>query len=242
VSELRLELSVDSLPGALAADAAGADRVELCASASEGGLTPSHGLIAEAVTRCRTAEVHVLVRPRGGDFLYTTSEIDAMVADVEHAVELGAAGVVSGVLTEDGTVHHSATQTLVAAAAGREFTFHRAIDVCADPRTAMGVLGTFGVRRVLTSGAAPTATDGVDLLARLVRWAPAGLAVMACGGIRPHNLVDIVRATGVRDVHAAPRAPRSGLPSHTAVDLGERYDLDEQAAVELRAIADRYPW
>ncbi|HEY3748570.1 MAG TPA: copper homeostasis protein CutC [Pseudonocardiaceae bacterium] len=239
MSGLRIELSVDSLPGALAADAVGVDRIELCASSSEGGLTPSHGLIAEAVARCKT-DIHVLVRPRGGDFLYTTSEIDAMVADVEHAVELGVAGVVSGVLTEDGTVHHSATQTLVAAAAGREFTFHRAIDVCADPFTALGVLGGFGVRRVLTSGAAPTAA--VDLLARMVRWAPDGLAVMACGGIRPHNLVEIVRATGVQDVHAAPRRPQVGLPSHTAVDFGDRYELDAVVAAELRSIADGYPW
>jgi copper homeostasis protein len=249
--DVRVELSVDTLAGAIAADVLGADRIELCAAALDGGLTPSHGLIAAAVARC-AAPVHVLVRPRGGDFSYSDGELDAMVADVTHAVELGAAGVVSGVLTEDATVHKAATAALVDAAGGAEFTFHRAIDVCAEPLSAVDVLAELGVRRVLSSGAAPTAMLGAGVLADMVRRAKPGLSVMACGGVRPDNVMDVVRATGVRDVHAAPRIavrgwqrPGGWTVSFTSGDPPEgydRYDLDERTASELCEIADSFPW
>lgn len=240
----RLELSVDTLAGALAADSLGVDRIELCAAALDGGLTPSHGLIAETVRRCRHAEVHVLIRPRGGDFTYSAAEVDAMAADITDAVELGAAGVVSGVLTENGDVEGSAMSTLVAAARTREFTFHRAIDVCADPLATLDRLLGLGVRRVLTSGAAPTAVEGAALIADLVRRAGSDLAVMAGGGIRPHNVVDLVATTGVRDVHAAPRRPVVGRQRSTGSTVSfasggppagfDRYELDEDVARELR--------
>lgn len=238
---LKVEISVDTLAGAMAVDALGADRIELCAAALDGGLTPSHGLVEAAVRRCRRAAVHVLVRPRGGDFAYTGHEIDAMIADVAHAVELGAAGVVSGVLAADGRVHE-ATAELVAAAGDREFTFHRAIDVCADPLAALDVLGEFGVRRVLTSGGAPTAVRGAGVIAELVRRA-SGIVVMAGGGVRPDNVLELVRLTGIRDIHAAPRQPVRGQRSATAVDFTsgdppagfDRYELDEGVAARLCA-------
>ena len=238
MSGLRVEISVDTLAGAVAVDELGADRIELCAAALDGGLTPSHGLVAAAVRRCTRAAVHVLVRPRGGDFCYTAAEIDAMVADVAHAVELGAAGVVSGLLTESGTVH-PATAELVAAAGEAEFTFHRAIDVCADPFAAVDVLDAIGVRRVLTSGGAPTALTGAPVIAELVRRT--GITVMAGGGVRPENVADLIRATGVRDIHAAPRKPVPGKASATAVDFTsgappagyDRYELDTGVAARL---------
>ncbi len=220
---MNIELSVDTLSGVFAADALGCDRIELCSAGLVGGLTPSHGLIAAAVSRC--ARVHVLVRPRGGDFAYTASEVDSMAADVAHAVSLGAAGVVSGALTADGAVDAGATSALIDAAGGREFTFHRAIDVCADPLAALDRLSELGVRRVLTSGAAPTATEGVALLAAMVRHGT--LTVMACGRVRPDNMLEVIAATGVQDVHAAPRR-RIG-PDH--------YELDEQVAARLCELA-----
>ena len=237
---MRVEISVDTLAGAVAVDALGADRIELCAAAGDGGLTPSHGLIAAVLDRCRVP-VHVLVRPRGGDFAYTVGEIDAMVADVAHAVELGAAGVVSGVLGGDGRVH-AALGDLVAAAGDREFTFHRAIDVCADPLAAIEVLGGLGVCRVLTSGGALTAVAGAGVIAELVRRAP-GIAVMAGGGVRPDNVLELVRATGIRDIHAAPRRAVRGQRSAAAVDFTsggppdgfDRYELDESVAAQLCA-------
>lgn len=239
MNRLRVEISVDTLTGALAADALGVDRIELCAAALDGGLTPSHGVIAAAVRLC-TRPVHVLIRPRGGDFAYAASEIDAMIEDVADAVAAGAAGVVSGVLA-GGTVDRAATAELVAAAGDREFTFHRAIDVCADPLAAVEVLGELGVRRVLTSGGAATALDGAAVIADMVRRAP-GVTVMAGGGVRPGNVVDVVRLTRVRDVHAAPRTPVPGQPS-AGVDFTsgnppdgyDRYELDTDIARQLCA-------
>lgn len=241
---MKLELSVDTLAGALAADSIGVDRIELCAAALDGGLTPSHGLIAAVVAQC-SVPVHVLVRPRGGDFTYTAGEIDAMVADARHATELGAAGIVSGVLTADGTVHREATAALVAVSG--EFTFHRAFDVCVGPFVALPVLADLGVRRILTSGRAATAAEGAGTIAELVRTA--SLTVMAGGGIRPHNVADIARMTGVRDVHAAPLRPQRGVPSSTDVDFTsggppagyDRYELDEEVATQLRVITSLQP-
>ncbi|HYS37350.1 MAG TPA: copper homeostasis protein CutC [Pseudonocardiaceae bacterium] len=224
---MKIELSVDTLAGVVAADVLGCDRIELCSAGLVGGLTPSHGLIAAAVSRC--ARVHVLVRPRGGDFTYTAAEIDSMAADVAHAVSLGAAGVVSGALTAGGAVDVGATSALIAAAGGREFTFHRAIDFCADPFTAVDRLSELGAQRVLTSGAAPTAVEGAALLAAMVRRSGT-LTVMACGGVRPNNVLDVVAATGVRDVHAAPR--RRVGPDH--------YELDEQVAAQLCELVHGY--
>jgi len=221
MGQVNVELSVDTLAGVVAADALGCDRVELCSAGLVGGLTPSHGLIAAAVSRC--ARVHVMVRPRGGDFRYTAAEVDSMVADVAHAVSLGAAGVVSGVLTVDGVVDVGAVSALVAAAGGREFTFHRAIDACVDPLAGLDRLAGLGVHRVLTSGAAPTAVEGAALIGEMVRRG--GPTVMACGGVRPDNVLDVVAATGVRDVHAAPRR-----------SVGAHWELDEPVARRLCAL------
>jgi copper homeostasis protein len=236
---VRVEISVDTLAGAVAADALGADRIELCAAALDGGLTPSHGMVREAVRLCSRAAVHVLVRPRGGDFCYMAREIDAMAADVADAVALGAAGVVSGVLGPDGAVDRAAVAELVAAAGDREFTFHRAIDACADPVAAVEVLAGLGVRRVLTSGGAPTALAGAAVIAELVRRA-GPVAVMAGGGVRPDNVAEVVGRTGVADVHAAPRRPVRGRRfggvdfASTGVPEGfDRYELDEDVTAQL---------
>lgn len=236
---VRLELSVDTLAGALAADRIGADRIELCAASGEGGLTPSHGMIAEAVRRCQAAEVHVLVRPRSGDFVYPESVIAAMASDVADAVRLGARGVVTGVLDGGGKPDVPAMRELLAAAAGAEVTFHRAVDACADPRAACARLAELGVTRVLTSGQAASAVAGAPLIAELAAAGPP--AIMACGGIRPHNVAEVLAATGVRDIHAAPRTavPATvAAPAFVARAVPSGFDheeLDEQAAAELRA-------
>lgn len=235
-----VELSTDTVDGALAADALGADRVELCAAGALGGLTPGPGLLAAALAGCTRTEVHVLVRPRDGGFRYAPAEVDAMLTDVRHAVAAGAAGVVIGALTASGAVDRPVVAELVAAAHGREVTFHRAIDVCADPVAALDVLAGLGVRRVLSSGQAPTALAGAPVLARLREVAGGRLTVMACGGIRPHNVREVVAATGVRDVHAAPRTPaeppRPGrVNSMDSVGFGAHATLDVAVARELVA-------
>jgi copper homeostasis protein len=242
MTDMRLELSVDTLAGVLAAHRIGADRVELCTAAGDGGLTPSHGLIAQAVHHC--PNVHVLVRPRCGDFTYSATEIASMVADAAHAVALGAAGVVSGVLAPDGKVDRDATAALVDVAG--VFTFHRAIDVCTDPLGALDVLRDLGVVRVLTSGGARTAVEGAQRIDELVLRAGPDLDIMAGGGVRPDNVQALIRATGVHDVHAGPRRGVRGRPSPTAVhfetapDGLDRFELDEPIATRLRALVHGY--
>jgi len=225
---IRLELSTDTVDGAVAADALGVDRIELCSAGALGGLTPGPGLTSAVLARVRT-EVHVLIRPRDGGFRYSPSEVDAMITDVRYAIRAGAAGVVIGALTGSGSPDQVVLTELIAAAAGREVTFHRALDACADPVDALEVLAGLGFTRVLTSGGAARAEEGVPTLARLVRVADGRLAVMACGGVRPHNALAIVRATGVGDLHAAPRTAGPVTTAH----FGAHAELDVDTAKEL---------
>lgn len=240
---INIELSVDTIDAALAADSLDVQRVELCSAGALGGLTPGPGLLETAVARCHRVAVHALIRPRAGDFHYTAAEIDVLTADIAAAVRVGAAGVVVGALTDHHEVDVAVLADLVAAAQGREVTFHRAIDVSRDPLAAVERLAESGVSRVLSSGHAPRAEQGATMLADMVRRAEGRLAVMACGGIRANNAAAIVRATGVVDVHAAPRKPtRPGLadldsfgpgPAPAAVDFGGQaeFDLSEARAL-----------
>jgi copper homeostasis protein len=198
---MRVEISVESVAGARTAQAAGAARVELCAGLSDGGLTPSAALIEAAAA---LVETHVLIRPRPGGFHYSRDELDLIVRDIAAARRHGAAGVVVGALTADGTVH-DACAAFVDAAAGLRTTFHRAIDVSADSRRALDRLAELGFTRVLTSGRRASALDGAPLIKELA--AQTSVDVMACGGVRAANAAQVVAATGVRDLHAGPRRP-----------------------------------
>lgn len=210
----KLEICVDSLEAAMAAEAGGAQRVELCSALSEGGLTPSVGMI-RAVRERIGIGVHAMIRPRGGDFCYSDDEIAVMLSDIAMAREAGADGVVLGVLTVDGDVDVERTRALVDAArngvgaseAARrlEVTFHRAIDMTRNIGAALEDVIGCGVNRVLTSGAAATAMQGLDCMAALVKAAGGRVDVMVCGGVRPRNLGEIVDATGAREFHAALR-------------------------------------
>jgi copper homeostasis protein len=235
VSPIRVELSVDTPDGALAADSLGADRIELCSAGALGGLTPGPGLLATVLAGVRTAEVHVLIRPREGGFRYTATEASAMVADVAHAVAAGARGVVVGALDAGGDLDMPVLRDLVAAAQGQEVTFHRALDVCRDPVAALDTLAELGFARVLSSGQAVRAEDGAGVVRELARVASGRLAVMACGGIRPPNVIAVLRDTGVRDLHAAPRRTVLGEAGST-VDFGGHGELDVAAARELLAV------
>ncbi|HEX3784878.1 MAG TPA: copper homeostasis protein CutC [Pseudonocardiaceae bacterium] len=229
---VRLELSVDSVDAAIAANSLDVQRIELCSAGALGGLTPGPGLLDTVLTHCRQVEVHVLIRPRAGDFHYSPTEIEAMIADVGYAASAGAAGVVIGALTDHDDPDYLVLTDLTAAAAGCEVTFHRAIDVCRAPLAAIERLAARGVRRVLSSGQANRAEQGAPLLAEMVRVADGGLAVMACGGIRAHNARAVLAATGVDDIHAAPRRTVPAARKST-VDFGghAEFDLDEALAL-----------
>lgn len=197
-----IEVCVEGIDGLLAAQAAGADRVELCASLIEGGITPSLGTVREAL-RVATIPFHAIVRPRGGDFLYSEAEFASMVADVVALRELGVAGVVVGCLTADGDIDEPRMRVLVEAAGPLAVTCHRAFDMTRDPRAALEALIRAGVHRVLTSGQRDTAVEGLDLLAALVKQAAGRIIIMGCGGLAPDNIGTVRAGTGMTEMHFA---------------------------------------
>ena len=191
---------MDSVESALAAERGGAGRLELCDALFDGGTTPSAGMIAACREHVRIP-LFVIVRPRGGGFVYSEAELDVMRRDIVAARGLGADGVVIGALRPGATVNVDHTRSLVDVAGGLPVTFHRAFDFTPDLGAALEAVAAAGVTRVLTSGGAPTAGDGVPELASLVRQARDRLVVMAGGGIREANVQSIIAATGVREVH-----------------------------------------
>lgn len=226
-----LEIAVQDPAGYRVAAAAGAERVELCSGlAPTGGMTPSAGLLAavlaarEAV-RGRAPEVHVLVRPRPGSFVYDADELDVQVRDVRAALAAGADGVVVGALTAGGRVDTAALRALVAAADGRPVTFHRAVDVVEDPFAALDELAAAGVTRVLSSGGAARSIDGVRQLAAMVEHAAGRVQVMAGGGVRPPDIgslvaaqVDAVHLSASRAVAGDGGPGGGGDSGHTVTD------------------------
>ncbi len=237
-----VEACVDSIASALAAAAGGAQRMELCANLVEGGTTPSAGTLAECRRRVGIP-IFVLVRPRGGDFLYTESEHAVMLEDIRHVREAGAAGVVTGALRSDGTVDEERARELIAAARPLQVTFHRAFDVCRNAAEALETLIGLGVERVLTSGQAPAAPQGTAAIARLVRQAAGRIGVLPGGGITPENVVALVRATGVSEVHLTGAGPReSGMRFRAPqVEIGDgaprsEYTWSETDAARIRQV------
>jgi copper homeostasis protein len=199
------ELCAESIQACLAAREGGADRIELCSALSEGGLTPSHGLIRAAVLRSELP-VHVLLRPRGGDFLYTEDEFNLMREDLSHARTLGATGFVLGILRADGTVDVERTGELVELAAPLEVTFHRAFDYTVSLEQALeDILGT-GCRRILTSGGEPDVLAGAGKLAQLVEQAAGRIEIAVGGGLRIKDATALVRATGANHFHGSLRS------------------------------------
>jgi copper homeostasis protein len=196
-----IEAAVESLQGALTAEADGANRLELCANLDVGGTTPSATLVAEVLAKTKLP-VFMMIRPRSGGFVYTGDEIAAMTRDVEHARSSGVAGIVTGVLTRDGCVDVHRTADLVAAADGLPVTFHRAVDSTANLSDALEQLIQLGVARILTSGGAPTALEGAFVISRMVVQARDRAAVVAGGGIRENNVREVIERTGVREVHS----------------------------------------
>ncbi|WP_433337647.1 copper homeostasis protein CutC [Spirillospora sp. CA-294931] len=200
---LTYEICIDGTEGAIAAERAGAHRVELCAALFDGGLTPSAGMVRATLAAVSSIRVHVIIRPRGGDFVFDRHEVAAMEHDVAAVREAGAHGVVIGALTAEGAVDREVTRRLMDAAGDLPVTFHRAFDMTADPFAALDALIELGVDRVLTSGQESSALEGAPLIAELVWRAGDRIAVMPGGGITGRNLARIVAETAVREVHFA---------------------------------------
>ena len=197
---LILEVCIESAESAIAAEAGGADRVELCDNLMEGGTTPSAGMVALTMDRVEL-DVLMMIRPRGGDFLYTDLEFDIMLKDIEVAKSLGVYGVVFGLLTPDGKVDKKRTARLIDAARPLKITFHRAFDMTVDPFEALEDLINLGVDRILTSGQEPSTELGIALLAKLVEQANGRTIILAGCGIDETNVMKIVSQTGIQECH-----------------------------------------
>jgi copper homeostasis protein len=200
------EICVNSVTSVRAAKAAGAQRVELCADLLEGGITPSRGAIRQA-RRVPGIGLNVMIRPRGGDFLFDDDEFATMRADVETAKAEGADGIVIGLLTEAGEIDVARTQELIASARPLSVTFHRAFDVAADPFRAIETLIGLGVDRVLTSGPEATVLEGLPLIVELMKRIGDRIIVMPGGGVTARNVERIVAAAHPREIHFAALEP-----------------------------------
>jgi len=237
-----VEACVDSIESALAAARGGAHRIELCANLIEGGTTPSAGTLAV----CRSQldiPIFVLIRPRGGDFLYSAAELAVMLEDIRRAKEAGAQGIVTGVLRADGDIDTDRTRELSDAARPLQVTFHRAFDVCRDAGRALETLIALGVARVLTSGQAATALEGANTIAGLVRRAAGRIVVLPGGGVTEDNVATLVRATGVTEVHLTGAAThQSGMTFRApAVTIGNaaprsEYEWSVTDAARIRRV------
>jgi copper homeostasis protein len=197
-----IEICVENTDGLIAAQNAGADRVELCASLLEGGLTPSMGMVREAL-RVATIPFFVMVRPRGGDFLYSDVEFASMLEDVVAFREMGIQGIVAGCLNPDGTIDEARMKALVDAARPMKVTCHRAFDMTRDHVEAIETLVRAGVDRVLTSGRHDTAMEGLAVLAETVEAARGRIVIMGCGALDANNIAEVLDRTKVDEVHFA---------------------------------------
>ena len=239
------EICVESAAGVRAAKAAGADRVELCADLLEGGITPSRGTIrrARAIT---DIGLHVIIRPRGGDFLFDDDEFAIMQLDIETAKTEGADGVVIGLLTAAGEVDTARTSKLISLARPLSVTFHRAFDMTRAPFEALETLIGLGVDRVLTSGQEATVLEGLSLVGELVRFAGSRIVVMPGGGITSRNVERIVAAAKPKEIHFAalePTASRMEFRRPHVFMGGElrppEYDRHFTSAASIRAVMVR---
>jgi copper homeostasis protein len=203
------EICVDSVAGVRAAKAAGAHRVELCANLLEGGTTPSRGSIKGARS-IAGIKLNVIIRPRGGDFLYDEDEFAAMLADIDTAKAEGADGIVVGILTADGEVDGQRTRELIAKARPLSVTFHRAFDMTRDPFKALATLIELGIDRILTSGQEASVLEGLPLIAELIRRAGDRIIIMPGAGITARNAERIVAEAKPKEMHFAALEPQTG--------------------------------
>lgn len=219
----------------------GADRIELCANLTEGGTTPSYGTIVQ----CREAFdilLYPIVRPRGGDFLYTEAEFEIMLLEVKLCKQTGCDGIVIGVLNANGTIDIKRTAALIEIAYPMGVTFHRAFDRCLDPFEAMEQLIKIGCERILTSGQQPTVNDGLELITELNEQAAGRIIIMPGSGVRKDNIVALAEKTGCTEFHSSLRSKTKSKmdfihPSFK--DSGESYfnnSIDSSEVGELKKI------
>lgn len=202
-TDFKIEICTNSVESVRAALQAGADRIELCAGMPEGGTTPSYGKIS-LVRELMTSGMHVIIRPRGGDFLYKEQECEVMLRDIEMARRVGVDGIVIGCLTAEGEVDEEKMRLLMDAAGDMSVTFHRAFDMCKDPFRALEAIERLGCERILTSGQKGSAEEGIPLLKKLVEQANQVIVMPGCG-VNAANILKIAAETGASEFHLSAR-------------------------------------
>jgi copper homeostasis protein len=233
----KTEVCIDAVDMARQAEKAGAGRLELCVSLVEGGITPSFSLI-EKVCKSVHIPVHVMVRPRAGDFYYTEDEFELMKTDIKHAHKAKAAGVVFGILNHDGTIDVERCRELKAIASPMHVTFHRAFDLTPDPFLALEEVITLGFHSILTSGQAQTAEDGLELIRELIKRAENRIEIMAGSGVNS-NTVKLLKEAGVTTYHFTCRKKMDtgsgfvnkaiqSLSSNKSVNAYDMFTFDEE--------------
>lgn len=201
-----VEICAYSAYSALQAFEGGASCIELCAGPYEGGTTPGHGTI-RMVRKMVSIPLHIMVRPRGGDFLYSDLEFEVMKNEISGLKPLGVDGVVFGILDDGGAVDTTRCRELAELAYPLRLTFHRSFDLSADPFRSLEDIIALGFHRILTSGMSCTAYEGIPLLAKLVEAASDRISIMPGGGVNEQNVCEIIRRTGAREVHLSARSP-----------------------------------
>lgn len=244
--QMTIEIVAQSLEDALAAERAGADRLELVSALSLGGLTPSIGTMASIASHAALPVVAML-RPRSGGFAYSASEIDTMVRDAEYLLQAGAKGLVFGVLDAQGHIDQAANRRLLEAAGNAETVFHRAFDVLQDPEEGVDILVDLGFTRILTSGGQETALEGAETIRRVIAKAAGRIEILVAGGVRPNNAQKVIAETGTKQIHFAgqewiadPSTDQTKLafnaPGHAENQYGR---VDEQLVAEVRSLVGR---
>ena len=245
---IKLEVIADSVTAAKAAEKGGADRIELCSGLLEGGITPSHGLI-EQVREAVSIDLYVMVRPRGGDFLYSGDELDVMRKDIQVAQRLKADGIVLGVLDESGNIPTEVVADLVKSARPLKVTFHRAFDYVKNPLESLESLCALKVDRILTSGQRNSAFEGREIIRKLIQKAGSRIIIMPGGGINESHIVEVIRETGATECHISAKAivesqmkyksPTLSIGRDPGRDEYQRFSTDQGIVQKMRLILDQ---
>ena len=230
----KLEIAVFSVEAAVSALKAGAHRIEFCENPQEGGTTPSYGSL-KTLRSFTTQPVFPIIRPRGGDFLYSRSEFEVMKADLLTIKELGYLGAVIGLLNADGSIDTNRTKELVdIAGPSMQISFHRAFDRCKDPFIALEEIIATGCKRILTSGQVPNAADALALLKKLVEQAGDRIIIMPGSGVRSNNIKEIMQATGAKEMHSSARQMQSSKMLYAKDAMNENLQATGVDADEIK--------
>lgn len=246
-TNVQIEVCAASIESAMAAEKGGANRIELCSALSEGGITPSAGMIKYACENL-SIPVFVLIRPRTGDFLYSNAEFATMKEDILAAKTFGADGIVIGILNANGSIDYPRMKMLMELAKPMEVTFHRAFDMTKDPFIALEEIIKLGCQRILTSGQAATAIQGAKLLGQLLIKAGNRIKIMPGSGIKPENLAHIAKISGAREFHFSASGKYQSQMIYKNAEVAMAIEPDQEFTItqtdagivaEMRKIADQ---